>query len=1054
MRKLTFLLACLLLIGVGLVNAQSKTASGKVLSAEDGQPIIGATVMVKGTTTGTITGVDGDFSISMPGNAKVLIISYVGMKSAEVEAKSSMTIKLEPDAQVIDEVVVTAYGTSTKKAFTGSAKVIKGDKLTKLQSSNVAKSLEGSVAGVQVASSSGQPGSSAAIRIRGLGSISAGQSPLIIVDGVPYEGALNSISTQDIETLNILKDAAANSMYGARGSNGVILITTKKGEKGNTKINFDARYGANSRGVTPYSTIKNDADYYEMTWEAVRNNLVEGSGMSYLTAGNYASNNLISQYLGYNSFAGVADDKLIDPLTGKINQAATTKKWSDNWLKEPFKNGGRQEYNLNVNGGTDNTSAYMSMSYLDDEGYIVNSGFNRLSARVKVDQKLGDNFKAGANISYAKTEMNSPIDEDGGTNYSNMFMFSQMIAPIYPVHAYDLGTGAAILDATGNHKYDFGSGLIKDGVASSNTRAWAPQQNPLYTQNENINSTTVDNISARAYAELKFLKDFKLTVNMAYDVFNLQYSQFATPLAGDAIGYGYGYKQASSYAALNSNQLLNYTKKIGLHDINILIGHESKSDDYIYLYGGKKNFYDPYNPEFVNAGTTTDLTSYTTKYKIEGYLSRAEYNYNDRYYLSASFRRDGSSKFAPDVRWGNFWSVGASWRAKEETFLQDVDAITNLKIKSSIGTQGNDAIAGSNLYLDQFDMVSDGVNAAPVFSYRGAKDLTWEKSTNFNAGLELEMFERVRLDADFFIKKTTDMIYQKPLPPSGGSPAWIWDNQIDMKNTGFEFELGVDIVKTKNIKWDVSLNSTFYKNELTRLPADKDPEGYKAGNYWRQIGGSLYDWHLYEYAGVDEATGKSLWYKDVKSTVDGVEVTTKTKTSVYAEATYYEIGKSALPDFYGGLSSNLTAYGFDLSLQTAFSVGGYSYDAVYANLMDGGEPGTNWSTDIFKRWTPGNTNTDVPRVSSGDQNANATSSRFLTSSSYFSLRNVTLGYTFSKKLTEKFKIDKLRIYAVGDNLWLLTARKGLDPRQSFSGVTAAGTYSALRTMSLGLSVSF
>ena len=1048
MRKLTFLLACLFLIGVGLVNAQSRTVSGKVLSAEDGQPVIGATVIVKGTSSGTITGVDGDFSLSVPVSSKILVVSYVGMKTQELEAKNNLVVELVSDASELEEVLVVAYGTTSKKSFTGAAATIKGDKLAKMQSSSVTKSLEGSIAGVQIASSTGQPGSDAAIRIRGLGSISASQAPLIVVDGVPYEGSLNSISSQDIETLNVLKDAAANSMYGARGSNGVILITTKKGDKGVTKINFDARYGVNSRGIKPYKTISDAGEYYEMTWESVRNNLVENSGMSVLTANNYASNNLISEYLGYNIFSGVANNKLIDPITGQINSAATNKKWSDDWLDEPFANGTRQEYNVNVSGGTDNTSAFMSLGYLNDKGYIVNSDFSRINARVKVDQKLGENFKVGANLAYAQTASNAPIDVDGGTNYSNMFMFSQMIAPIYPVYAYDLGTGASILDAKGNKTYDFGSGLVENGVASSNTRTWAPQQNPLYTQNQNVKKIGYDNVSARAYAELKFLKDFKLTMNIAYDVFNSKSTEFATPLAGDALGYGYGYKEATNYAALNANQLLNYNKKVGLHDISILLGHESKSDDYWYLYGGKKNYYDPYNPEFNNAGTMTQLDSYTGQYKIEGYLSRAEYNYSDKYYFSASFRRDGSSKFAPEVRWGNFWSVGGAWRVKEETFLKDVEVISNLKLKSSFGTQGNDAISGSNLYMDQFTMVSDGTMASPVFSYRGAPNLTWEKSKNFNAGIELGLFDRVNINADFFVKNTLDMIYKKPLPPSGGSPTWIWDNQIDMKNTGVEFDVVVDLIKSKQINWDVAFNGTFYKNELTRLPADKkDPKGYQSTNYWRALGGTLYDWYLYEYAGVDKTTGQAMWYKDDE---DGKKIT----TTDYSEAKLYEAGKSAIPDFYGGLSTSLKAYGFDFSLQTAFQLGGYVYDDVYASLMDAGTPGTNWSTDIYKRWTPGNTDTDVPRVSSGDQNVNASSTRFLTSASYFSLRNITLGYTFPKKMLNKYKIESLRIYAVGDNLWFLSARQGLDPRQTFTGVTNSGSYSALRTTSLGLSVSF
>ncbi|MDO9153202.1 MAG: SusC/RagA family TonB-linked outer membrane protein [Paludibacter sp.] len=1047
MRKRILLLVCLFVVTAGAIYAQSKSISGKVYSTEDRQAIIGASVLLKGTTTGTITDVNGNFTINLPENAKTLVVSYVGMKTVELEAKNNMVVYLESSTSELDEVLVVAYGTTTKKSFTGAAATVKGDKLSKLQSSSVTKSLEGSVAGVQISSSSGQPGEDAAIRIRGLGSISASQSPLIVVDGVPYEGSLNSISTQDIESLNVLKDAAANSMYGARGSNGVILITTKKGKTGVTKVNVESRLGVNSRGVKPYDVITNAGDYYEMTWEAVRNNLVENAGKSYYEANHYVSNNLISQFLGYNIFKGIADNNLINPATGRLNAAATEKKWADNWLSEPFQNGLRQEYNVNMSGGSDKTVVYMSFGYLSDKGYVVNSDFTRINTRLKFDQKLSDDFKMGANVSYSKTSSNAPVSSGGSSNYSNMFMFSQMIAPIYPIYKYDLGTGAALLNAQGKRQYDFGSGLVESGLASSKTRAYGPQQNPLYTQKENISQTGDDNLSVHSYAELKFLKDFRFTFNLAYDVFSTNSTEFATPLAGDALGYGYGYKGYSRYAALNSNQLLNYSKKMGFHDFNILMGHESKMDDYWTLNGGKKNYFDPFNPEFTNAGATTSLSSYTAQYRIEGYLSRAEYSYRDRYYGSVSFRRDGSSKFAPAVRWGNFWSVGGAWRVSEEDFMSGIHLISNLKLKSSYGTQGNDAIRGSNLFMDQFSMVSDGTEALPVFSYRGSPTLTWEKSNNFNIGIEMGLLNRINITTDFFIKETTDMIYAKPLPPSGGSPSWIWDNQIDMRNTGLEFEVMVDLFKNKNIKWDVSVNGTTYKNVLTRLPADKDPTGYKAGTYWRKLGGSLYDWYLNEYAGVELETGLSMWYMNDE---DG----NKVATTVNEDADYYEISKSAIPYFYGGLSSSLTAYSFDLSFQTAFQLGGYVYDDVYSSLMGGGEPGQNWHKDIYTRWTPYNNKSNIPRVSSGDQNANASSSRFLISSSYFSLRNVTLGYTFPKSFLKKYKIDNLRIYAVGDNLWLLSARKGLDPRQSFSGDTFTGTYSALLTTSLGISVGF
>lgn len=1052
MRKLTFLLACLF-VGVSVALAQT-SYSGKVISAEDGEPIIGATVMVKGTTTGTITNVNGNFTLAVPAGNRVLVVSYVGMKTMEVTASQNMVIRLETEASELDEVLVVAYGTTTKKSFTGAAAVVKGEKLTKGETSNVTKALEGAIAGVQIASSTGQPGSSAAIRIRGLGSVSASQAPLIVVDGVPYEGSLNSISPQDIETLNVLKDAAANSMYGARGSNGVILITTKKGEKGVTKVSVDARVGTNSRAVPAYNVITSPGDYYEMMFEALRNNLVEG-GMGYYPAGVQVSNELISKHLGYNIYKGVADNELIDPLTGKLNAAAKDLKWKDSWLNDPFVNGMKQEYNVNVAGGTENTSAYMSASYLNDKGYVINSDFTRLSTRVKIDQKVNDNIKAGMNIAYSKTMSNSPIASSGNTNYSNIFNFSQNAAPIYPIYKYDLATGAPILDAKGVQEYDFGSGNFANGAPVGLTRAYAGEQNPMYKLSYDSDNSISDNLSTRFYAEVKFLKDFTFTANVAYDAFNSTMTEFVNPLQGDGKTYkGIGYKTTQRVEAMNMNQLLNYSKKSGLHDINILLGHESKSNDVWYLEGSKMNFYDPYNPEFANAGAVNGLTSYTSQYRLEGYLSRAEYSFADRYYLSGSFRRDASSKFAPDVRWGNFWSVGASWRVKEEAFLRDNDFISNLKLKASYGTQGNDGIGGMNLYLDQYTMVSDGTNASPKLTYRGAPDLTWEKSNNFNAGIELGISNRLNLNVDYFIKETTDMIYQKPLPPSGGTPTWIWDNQIDMKNTGIEVEVTYDIYKRRDLRWDVSLNMTAYKNEITKVPDDKDPKGYIAGNYWRKVGGTLYDFYTYEYAGVDPVNGKSLWYKDVTTTVDGVETTEKVKTAVYAEAKRYETGKSAIPDFYGGLSSNLYYKGFDASIQTSFQYGGWVYDAVYARQMSGGTSGSNWNKDIYKRWTPTNTDTDVPRVQVGDQNVNAFSTRFLTSASYLNIKNLTAGYTLPKNLVSPYKIESVRFFASADNLLLLTARQGLDTRQSFTGSVFEGAYSALRTTSVGVTVKF
>ncbi|MDR0581572.1 MAG: TonB-dependent receptor [Prevotellaceae bacterium] len=1045
MKKVLLFFVCLLATGLSASWAQTGQVSGVV--TENGQPLAGASVAVKGSTTAVLTAVDGRYTITVPENA-VLVFSFVGMKTQEITAgsRSVINVALEAEATRLEDVVVVAYGTTTRERFTGSAAVIKGEKLAKGETSNLTKALEGAIAGVQTTSSTGQPGSDANIRVRGIGSISAGSNPLIVVDGVPYEGSLNSIAPQDIETLNVLKDASATSMYGARGSNGVIMITTKKGETGKVKVNFDARMGVNSRGVPAYNVITSPQDYYELTWEALRNNLMEG-GMGAYVAGQTVSNDLIPVYLRYNIFKGVADGDLVNPITGKINPAATERKWSDNWLKDPFKNNIRQEYSFNMSGGTENTNAYMSVGYINDKGYIDKSDFSRINVRGKIDQKFKDFFKAGVNMAYAQTTANEPISSAGNSNFENIFMFSQNIAPIYPIYKYDLATGQPVY--TDNiHAYDFGSGNFENGKPSARTRPYAAEQNPLFVLQNDYTRTIYDNLSSRAYGEIKFLEDFTFTVNIAYDIFNATYNEYTNPIVGDGKSYnGSGSRISERYTALNANQLLNYSKEIDRHKINVLLGHEIKMDEVTSLEGSKTQFYDPYNPELANAGAVNTLTSFVGKYRLEGFLSRAEYSYDSKYMLSGSFRRDASSRFHPDVRWGNFWSVGAAWRIKEEWFLKDIDQIDNLRLRVSYGTQGNDNISGYNLYEDQYTITSDGKNPSPVLTFRGAPNLTWEKSNNLTIGLESKLFDRITLNIDYFIKETKDMIYRKPLPPSLGTPTWVWDNQIDMTNSGWEIELNVDILKTENISWNVSANITSLSNKLTKLPADKAHlEGYRSGSYWRKLGGSLYDFYLPKYAGVDETTGKALWYKD---DANGNKVTTDNHSAV----TFYEIGKTAIPDCSGGLSTELTAYGFDLSLQTAFVLGGYAYDSSYGSLMgSGNDIGQNWHTDIYARWTPTNRQANTPRLSSGDQNVSALSDRFLASASYFSLKNVTLGYTFPKSIIDKVKIRSLRIYASGDNLWLASARKGFDPRQSFSGATYIGIYSALRSISVGVSI--
>ena len=1044
-RKLMLLMACITMC-IGLVNAQISKVTGTVISEEDGLPVVGASIVVKGTTAGTVTDMDGKFSLTnIPSNAKVLIISFIGLRTQEVEIKPVLSIALKADSEMLDEVMVVAYGTAKKSSFAGSAATMRGDKIQKMQVSNVSKALEGAVAGVQISSESGSPGTSASIRIRGIGSISSSQEPLIVVDGVPYEGSLNSISAQDIESLTVLKDAAANSMYGARGSNGVIMITTKGSKSGKPRINFEARYGFNTRGVGNYDIITDAGEWYEMQYESYRNSLAPSMG--YAAASQYAAQNLIGNLVKYNKFAGVADNAIIDPATGKLNPAATTYKWNDDWTKDAFENGNRQEYNVNISGGNDKTQAYASLGYLKDEGYMVGSGFDRISARVKIDQNIGKHFRVGGNLAYANTIRES-FGSEGG-NYSNIFMFSQNIAPVYPIYMYDKN-GALMYDEKGNVRYDFGTEY---------TRPYAAEQNPYAIAKESLNKYMADNLSTRGYFEAKFLNDFKFTLNVAYDVFNNTNTQFTTPIGGDAAAVGgRGYNYTSRYGALNLNQLLNWTHEFGEHNFNVLLGHETKNDQNKYLEGHMTNFADPTNPDFSNASQYQGLTSYTSEYALEGYFAKLDYDYADKYYLTASYRRDGSSRFHPDNRWGSFWAVGGSWRAKEESFLKDVEWLDNLKVKASYGTQGNDNVGYTHNYSDLYRV--ERVDGQPAFSkeLRGNKDLTWEKSNNFNAGFELGLWNWLDFNVDFFIKETKDMLYYSPLPPSQGSPSGIYRNEMDMKNTGIEFELNANIFDTDNFKWNVSLNGTHYKNELTKLPiskpAEKYPDGYQSGSYWRKIGGSLYDFYAYEYAGVDKTNGKPL-YNVYLTDENGNETGVVETTSDITKATRRQTGKSAIPDFVGGLSTTVEAYGFDLTVQTAFQLGGYVYDSNYVGLMTPGDAGQNFHKDMFNRWTPANTDTNIPALGYQMQGQTINNGNyvdfFLTDASYFSLRNITLGYSLPKNWLQKAGIEKLRVYVTGDNIWLRSARKGLDPRYDFKGSTNF-SYSALSTYSIGLNL--
>ncbi|MDD3080532.1 MAG: TonB-dependent receptor [Paludibacter sp.] len=1065
MRKLTFLLACLFLIGVGLVNAQSKSISGKVMSGEDGQPIIGATVVLKGTNTGTITGVDGSFSINVQQDNKILVISFIGMKTVEVDAKNGMVVKLMNDVSELDEVIVTAFGTTTKKSFTGSAAVIKNDLIEKNQSANVTNNLAGKVAGVQGLSSNGQPGSGSSIRIRGIGSMNSSNAPLYVVDGVPYDSDISAINNSDIESVTVLKDAASAALYGARGANGVIIITTKRGSGAgkDAQIKLDAKWGSNSREIPTYKVMTDPGMYYETFYRALYNSKINTGGIN--AAYEYANKVLLDASnggLGYQVYSVPAGESLIG-TNFKLNPRATLGYSDgeytyspDNWYDEIFKKDNlRQEYNLSVSGSNDKLTYFASGNFLDDTGIIENSDYQRFSTRLNADYQAKKWLKIVTNMSYVRADSRYPDDQTSDRSSGNIFYLSNMLAPIYPMYIRD-NNGNIMKDANGYTMYDYGDGTIVNAK-----RPFMSQSNPASALMLNTEKYSYDYFVGKWSAVAELYKGLKATATVGVNSANTHYNMLMNPYYGQfADGGGYASVLKSRFSSLNQQYLLTYANKFGVHNIDVLAGVESYKFKQSSLSGFKTKIFQDRVPELNNAILQPSTSSSSTSYATFGALAQVKYDYDSKYYGSLSYRHDGSSSFAPENRWGDFWSLGGAWDISSEDFLQDVDQINLLKLKASYGAQGNDKLlySGSSTvnlypYQDQYDISENNGEFATTRSYKGNEDITWETSYNFNAGFDFSMYdERFSGTVEFFSRKTVDMLYYKPVPASQGYTE-LPVNVGSVRNAGIEIDLHADVVKTKSLTWNVYGNATYFKNKILELSPELGGE-WIDGSYIYKEGESMYNFYIREYAGVDKLTGDPLWYIDKKDASGNLIA--KETTDSWSNATQYEQG-DILPKVYGGFGTSLDVHGFDISVDFAYQLGGKIYDNTYAVLMHSGyssDAGRNWHADILNAWTPENTDTDVPRLNSQDQYANATSTRFLISSDYLSLQNITIGYSLPSKWLKKVKIDKLRVFGVADNVALFSARQGLDPRQSYSIVYSGSLYAPIRSISGGVNITF
>lgn len=1046
-------------------TAQNRQISGTVSDA-NGHPVAGATVIVDGTSLGTTTNTAGEYTLSAPVNG-TLVVTFVGFEPQQlpIAGKTRINVTMKEDAQAIDDVIVVAFGTAKKEAFTGSAAVIKSDEIAKVQTSNVATALVGRVAGVQTSSTSGDLGKTPSIRVRGFGSINAGKEPLWIVDGMPYEGDLNNLNTNDIESMTVLKDAASNALYGARGANGVIMVTTKKAKSGDAVVTIDAKWGVNSKALEEYDVITSPAQYYETHFKALYGYYAQTNPAAKAYA--LASSGLTSNGtggLGYNVYT-VPEGQALIGTNGKLNPNATLGRkiiyngqeyWltPDDWIDEAYQSAFRQEYNVNISGATERSSFYASLGYLDNTGIIKSSALERYTARLKADYQAKKWLKVGGNMSYAHfSNSNGNSNEGSASSTANIFAFSARMPPIYPVYIRD-GSGRIMVDDNGYQMYDYG-----DKGNAGLTRPLLPGANGLQTSWLNKKKAEGNAFSGSGFVDISLYKGLKLTVNGSTNIDetrttylnNQYYGQFAE--AGGTIS-----KYHTRDIAYNLQQILNYNETFGKHNVGLMVGHEYYQKKYYYLSGTKSKLFSYDNEEL--GGAVVDgagAHSYIDDYNSEGYFMRAQYDYAGRYFVSGSYRRDASSRFHPDHRWGNFWSAGAAWLLNQENWF-DAPWVNMLKLKASYGSQGNDNI-GNYLYTDTYSIENNNGEIAVLFGQKGNPNITWETNTNLNIGTEFGFWNnRLSGSVDFFNRKTSDMLFAFSVPSSLGYSSY-YANVGDMVNRGVEVELNADLIRTKNVLWSFNLNLTHVKNEVTYLaPEHKSTtvEGYKGyidGSYFVGEGLPLYTYYLRSYAGVDPETGASLWYKDVKG--DDGKIT-RTKTSDYTSATRY-LHDSAIPSVYGGFSTSVSAYGVDFSISFNYQIGGKVYDSGYASFMSspyGTTVGTNYHKDILKAWTPENKGSDIPRLQYGDQYTTSVSDRFLTDASYLNISNINIGYTLPSKITQKFGVQKLRVYLACDNVVYWSKRQGLDPRYSFTGATNFSNYSPIRTISGGVTVQF
>ncbi|MFB5946174.1 SusC/RagA family TonB-linked outer membrane protein [Albibacterium profundi] len=1038
------------------VFAQSQVTG--TVTAANGDPLI-ASVQIKGTTQGLSTDAEGRFVLTdVPDNA-VLVISSVGYHSQEisVNGRNVVNVVLEISDQALDDVIIVAYGTSTRGTFTGSASTVDQEDIKDAPYTSFESALIGKVPGMQVTNSSGQAGSVSSIRVRGIGSMNASNEPLYVIDGVPMvsgssgqlgsyiyttNNIMNSINPADIESITVLKDAAASSLYGSRAANGVILINTKKGKLGTPTINFRSSVGFTPSWATDNYEPAGVQEQVNMLY-MVFHDYNTSNGESDADANSDALRRLNGKFNKHGYYFETAGTGLYDNVNilgmtdGIVNREGRYYDWDD----ALFRTGMYQTNDLSVSGGTDKTKYYSSLSYSKNESRIKVNAFDRITGRVNLSQKIGDYVEFSSNINIARTEQEG--FNDTRNTSSNYFMQTRnLLWPLY--WPTDYMTGDPWMARYGSYA-----------------------QNNVFYDDEWENTSKTFRVSAIETLNIQLLPELNFKTVFSYDE-----SEVKDHIYYSAVHYN-GSNTNGSVSELSTNikkivssNTLTYDKQFGLHGLNLLVGFEAEKNQTDFSRASGTDLPSSALHTVATAGETT-ASAYFWGGNMLSVLSRAEYNYDQKYLASASFRRDGSSRLGPDTRWGNFWSVAGSWRLSREAFLQDVDYLSDLRLRASYGVNGT--LPSSNYGWRSMTSYTSKYmeQAGGGISTIADANLTWETNYTFNLGLEFGLLDqRIYGTIEYFNRDSRDLLQNVPISRVTGFGSTL-KNVGEMNNRGIELELGGDIIRNEDFRWSASVNGSFIKSKITKLYSPEgegaqdivwwDPTGSDSrAQYIYREGEPVLSFYGYEWAGVDPENGRNVWYVNDPSNPGGDFMFNGRGASYdYGNAQDVILG-SALPDVYGGLNTDLVYKNFALSINFNYKVGGYIYDGANRDVADDGYYWERIRSQNYydNMWTESNPNGSLPKIDGNDlTDAIQYSSRQMFDASYLRLKNLSLAYNLPSRLINRIGVSNVRVYANGTNLLTFSKYKIADPEVNQYGTRGWETPFG-KTYTFGVEFSF